>query len=270
MSSSTQRKLWEGKVPVCFTIAEHEVALSKSTPFPMYCLLSRMSYLTMLNSSISEYFADYLDKENTKEVWYEYAGKPLHWNFPTGVLFDLHCDISKDVPWNVTVHFQNYPKDVIINCLSDEAIRTNYFSSLKEADFLKHSGDVISYMSKDEQQKLWHGLKTDNFQLFWGTNKKFMEGHKGSSLFQSIPIKVYAENKVLQRRIDCDTDNSEELTLKTALQLIDAEQFSDDKLIEMKVISQGISPPLHSSLHWLSVNLSYPDNFLHVCVRKPS
>ncbi|CAL1549134.1 unnamed protein product, partial [Lymnaea stagnalis] len=32
------------------------------------------------------------------------------------------------------------------------------------------------------------------------------------------------------------------------------------------VITQGIEPPLETPAAWMSEHLSYPDNFLHICL----
>ena len=34
----------------------------------------------------------------------------------------------------------------------------------------------------------------------------------------------------------------------------------------LRVVVQGIEPPLETELAWLSEHLSHPDNFLHICV----
>lgn len=52
-------------------------------------------------------------------------------------------------------------------------------------------------------------------------------------------------------------------TLKDLLE----EMLPDKPCHEIKVITQGISPELDTPLQWMSEHLSYPDNFLHICVR---
>ncbi len=34
-----------------------------------------------------------------------------------------------------------------------------------------------------------------------------------------------------------------------------------------KLVTQGIEPDLQTPVQWLSEHLSYPDNFLHVCIK---
>ena len=39
-----------------------------------------------------------------------------------------------------------------------------------------------------------------------------------------------------------------------------------DELKFKQVVVQGIEPNLNTPVLWLSEHLSYPDNFLHICV----
>jgi hypothetical protein len=41
--------------------------------------------------------------------------------------------------------------------------------------------------------------------------------------------------------------------------------FFDSK--DRTVLVQGVSPSLDTPIQWLSEHLSYPDNFLHICVK---
>jgi len=258
MSISIQRKLWNGKVPVCFELASHEVSLkAKSIPQPLYLLVPRVSYLMILQEKIINFFSSFIESEESDKLWFEFSSIPLRWNYPTGLLFDLYCDISQDIPWFITVHFKNFPSDKLLNSICEDALQSSFFSQLKEADFLKHGGEVVSVMTKDETMKLWHGIKTDNFEQFWNVNKKFMDLNS----FKNVPVKLYIDNKVLQRRVE-----SSNTTLQGYLKLIDCELFSDDNVRKMKFVLQGLILPLNSDMQWLCENLCYPDNFLHVCI----
>lgn len=37
-------------------------------------------------------------------------------------------------------------------------------------------------------------------------------------------------------------------------------------LITVRVKTHGLTPPLDTPLQWMSEHLSYPDNFLHLCM----
>ena len=267
MTFNITKEVWDGKIPVCFELARYETK-SSAMPAPYYALLPRNSYLTLLTQSIAENFNDFVEHAEQDEMWFEFKEKALRWHYPCGVLYDLLCNIDgSDLPWQITVHFHNFPEDELIRCPTQDVIESHFMTVLKEADQLKHRGQVISNMNKNQHQQLWHGLKTDNFEEFWHVNRKFMQGYEDTLNFKSIPVRFYHENQVIQRLINPrNDDNSKDLTLYDALVKVLPSVFSNEKK-QAIVVLQGITPPLDSSLQWLCENLSYADNFLHVCIR---
>lgn len=258
------KSLWDGKLPVCFELASHEVD-GPNEPGTLYLMIPRTLYLTLFSQQIESFFKNFIGLKQKDEIWFEYNGTPLRWHYPCGVLFDLLCNPTTDLPWCITVHFQNFPADVLLSCPCDEAIESNYMMTLKEADQIKHKGQVISNMSRNQHLQLWHGIKMENFEEFWSINKKFMEGFEGSSSFRNIPVRVYFKDKFFQRQFAPDDST----TLQTAMKDFFPDSFSNEQPT-MKVVIQGISPPLSTPLQWLSENLSYADNFLHICVHSLS
>lgn len=86
-----------------------------------------------------------------------------------GVLYDLfgktvedngeHVNSSRSaLPWTITVHFGNTPADKVMACPNKEVVEAQFLSALKEADFLKHRGQIISTMQKKDHSQLWLGL----------------------------------------------------------------------------------------------------------------
>lgn len=65
-------------------------------------------------------------------------------------------------------------------------------SCLKEADVLKHRGQVVSRMQKKDHNQLWLGLVNDKFDQFWSVNRRLMEP-TGEDGFKYIPIRCYKE-----------------------------------------------------------------------------
>lgn len=67
-------------------------------------------------------------------------------------------------------------------------------SCLKEADVLKHRGQVMSVMQKKDHNQLWTGLLNDKFDQFWAVNRRLMEcsGDSGDT-FKHIPLRFYTE-----------------------------------------------------------------------------
>ena len=59
-----------------------------------------------------------MSSENAEcEVWFDYQGTPLKWHLPVGVLFDQICVLNPVLPpWNITVHYDDFPQSEIIKC----------------------------------------------------------------------------------------------------------------------------------------------------------
>ena len=56
------------------------------------------------------------DKPET-EMWLSYNGIPLKWHLPIGVIMDLYNDNNEfQLPWNIVVHFHNFPSQIIMQC----------------------------------------------------------------------------------------------------------------------------------------------------------
>ena len=268
MSSSVARKVWDGMIPACFELANYEIH-SASVPDPYYIMLPRNSYLTLFTKEIVETFGKFVENEEDNQVWFEYKEKPLRWHYPCGVLYDLYCNQNgSDLPWRITVHFKNFPDQELLQCSNYDVIESHFITMLKEADYLKHKGQVISNMSKNQHQQLWHGLKTNNFEEFWQINKKFMDNYEDTLSFKSIPMRFYYNEKVLQKLISPRTaDDTQDSTLRDALFIVLPDLFTNNRLdSSVSIIIQGISPSLSVSLQWLSKHLAYADNFLHVCI----
>ncbi|GAA29307.2 autophagy protein 5 [Clonorchis sinensis] len=108
-------------------------------------------------------------------VWLEYAHQPLKWHYPIGLLFDLHAD-GTELPWNVTVHFHNYPSDILLSPpVHRRATEIHFMSVVKEADALKHRSQVMNQMQARDHHQIWTGILNYNFQQYWDINRRLME-----------------------------------------------------------------------------------------------
>lgn len=75
-----------------------------------------------------------------------------------------------------------------------DLLESFYMSCLKEADVLKHRGQVISVMQKKDHNQLWTGLLNDKFDQFWAINRRLMEcSSDGGDTFKHIPLRFYTE-----------------------------------------------------------------------------
>lgn len=174
-------------------------------------------------------------------MWLEFNGIPLKWHIPIGVLMDLyHNDIQ--LPWNIVVHFDKFPEDVLMHCHNKfvqpinflfklisnknvtyfllnfrEVVESYFLSCIKEADVLKHRGQVVSNMQKKDHTQLWLGLLNDKFDQFWAVNRKLMEATSDDG-FKYIPFRCYtSEDKYIQKLVKPLNEDGQRKTLKHLL-----------------------------------------------------
>nr|QHA24496.1 autophagy protein 5 [Rhipicephalus haemaphysaloides haemaphysaloides] len=268
------REIWDGRLPVCFKLAEEEV-YTMQQPEPYYLMISRISYFPLVVDKVHKHFSRHVDERyHGNEMWLEYNGQPLKWHLPIGVLYD--CNASDSIlPWGITVHFQDFPEKQILHCGSRAVVESHFMSAIKEADMLKHRSQVVSTMQKKDHNQLWVGLLNSKFDQFWAINKKFME-RIGGECFKHIPFRLYMpDGSLIQRLVTPLTPSGDKATLETLLQQVvpqalvggDVASFliSSDGA-KHSIITHGIQVPLDTPLQWMSEHLSYPDNFLHLCV----
>ena len=89
--------------------------------------------------------------------------------FFSGVLYDqlkVEGTRSTGPPWNLTVHFSNFPDKDLLKFDSRESIESQFMSCVKEADQFKHGGRVMSTMQKKDHNQLWQGLVNGKLSIF--------------------------------------------------------------------------------------------------------
>jgi len=258
------REIWEGKLPISFQLAPDEVH-TLNVPEPFYLMLPRLLYFPLVTDKVRKHFTQYINPEYvSKEMWLDYNGQPIKWNYPIGLWYDVNVT-DNVLPWKITVHFENYPEKEILHCPSKDAIRSHFMSAIKEADALKHKGQVINSMQEKDHHQLWNGFLNDRFDQFWSVNRKLMESVTGEG-FKNIPMRCYRpEMPVMQRLVKpIDDTTGTWTTLHDAiLEFIPDYHSSIEK---SRVVIHGIEPPMSTPIQWLSEHLSFPDNFLHFAI----
>ncbi|KAG8236572.1 hypothetical protein J437_LFUL015758 [Ladona fulva] len=273
------REIWEGKLPVCFQLHSEEV-YALQAPDPYYLMVPRLSYFPLVTDKVRKHFSRHIHPEKREaEMWLDFNGQPLKWHYPIGLLFDLQGS-DASLPWNVTVHFDKFPEREILHCPCREVVESHFMSTLKEADALKHRGQVASSMQKKEHNQLWLGLQHDKFDQFWSVNRRLMEvgssgGGSSSALsgsgdeaafFRFVPFRCYVPNLEIPYRQRPIRPCAEDGRCRTLGDLLE-ELFPEEKGQtgkEVRVVTHGVEPPKEVPLQWLSEHLSYPDNFLHL------
>jgi autophagy-related protein 5 len=176
-----------------------------------------------------------------------------------------------NLPWEITVHFRNFPEDILLHCDSKEAVEAHFKSKLKEADFVKHKSEVIQSLTPQEFGQIWKGFSENNYDEFWAVSKKMMLNTRSEhEPFRNIPFCIYQDGKtVFQRLLPPHKPKSSpdkepvENTLEDIIRLYSA---SFPLMEGHCVLIHGIEIPVRTPIQWLSENLSYPDSFLHLCV----
>ncbi|KAK6488626.1 autophagy protein 5 isoform X1 [Huso huso] len=261
------RDVWFGRIPTSFTLYQDEITEREADPY--YLLLPRVSYLTLVTDKVKKHFQKVMKQEDMGEMWLEYEGTPLKWHYPIGLLFDLHAS-NTALPWNITVHFKNFPEKDLLHCTSNYVIEAHFMSCIKEADVLKHKGQVINEMQKKDHKQLWMGLQNDKFDQFWAINRKLMEYSVEEGGFRYIPFRIYqttSDRPFIQKLFRPVTAEGQTHTLGDLLkEMFSAAVTPNDGEKKYQVVIHGIEPVLETPLQWLSEHLSYPDNFLHIIV----
>jgi len=254
------REVWDGRIPVCFQLSPEEVT-TVVVPDPVHLMVSRLTYFPLIMDKVRKHFANSIvpDKQES-EVWIDYDGQPVKWHYPVGLLFDL-IKPSVLLPWTLTVHFDKFPEQEVIHCNCREAVESLFISMIKEADTLKHRAQIISNMLKKEHNQLWNGLLNDKFDQFWAVNKKLMESTDDG--FKYIPFRIYINGEMpcIQKLVKPYSEDKRSLILKDLLETVIPDFQGSEQ-----VIVHGVDVPLELPLQWMSEHLSYPDNFLHICV----
>ncbi|XP_072911946.1 autophagy protein 5 isoform X2 [Hemitrygon akajei] len=190
-------------------------------------------------------------------------------HYPIGLLFDLHAS-NTVLPWNVIVHFKNFPEMELLHCLTKDAVEAHFMSCIKEADALKHKSQVINEMQKKDHKQLWMGLQNDKFDQFWAINRKLMEYPAEEGGFRYVPFRIYQplnERLFIQKLFRPISSEGQPHNLGDLLkEMFPAAVTSEDVDKQYQVVIHGIEPMLETPLQWLSEHLSYPDNFLHISI----
>jgi autophagy-related protein 5 len=287
------RELWQSRLPICFILSDEDISkVNRSElPEPLYLMLARQSYFPCIIEKIQRYYSTYY-KENLNDttnsinlanLWLEYESIPLKWHYPIGVLYDLYTSslpsTSSPLPWQITVHLSKFPESEIIRFPDKESIEAHYMSTLKEADALKHKGQIIGDMQKRDHKQLWNSLFQDKYDAFWNINNRLMSYTDNLQYFRYIPFRIYILDKPFIQKLFSPFDSEDEkgLTLNDLLHFAlnheaHCEQLANEKKIlntnihDYRVIIHGVEPPVNTPVQWLSEHFSYPDNFLHICL----
>jgi autophagy-related protein 5 len=288
------RELWQSRLPICFILSDEDITkVNRSElPEPIYLMLSRHIYFPCIIEKIFRYYSTYykenlIDPTNNislNNLWLEYESIPVKWHYPIGVLYDLYTSslsttTTSHLPWQIIVHLSKFPENELIRFPDKDLIEAHYMSTLKEADALKHKGQIISDMQKRDHKQLWNSLLQDKYESFWNINTKLMSYTDNLHYFRYIPFRIYILDKPFMQKLfsPYDIEHDKWMTLNDLIEFslnheVQCEYLANEKKIlnlnlnDYRVIIHGVQPPLHTPIQWLSEYFSYPDNFLHICL----
>ena len=237
---------------VCNLSEEDKSRVNRSElPEPLYLMLSRHLYLPCLIDKIHRYYSNYF-KENLNDptssinlhnLWLEYESIPLKWHYPVGVLYDLYTasvgsSNNNFLPWQLTIHLSKFPEGELIRFSDKESIEAHYMSTVKEADALKHKGQIIGDMQKRDHKQLWNSLVQDKYDAFWTINQKLMTVTENLTYFRYIPFRIYILDKPFIQKLFTPYDIVEKklFTLEDLLELALNHEAQCDLLANEKKI----------------------------------
>lgn len=237
-------------------------------------MVPRISYFSLVMDKVVRHFSRSLDEANRdgKDLWLDFDGQALKLHWPVGLLWDLiDPKVSeKSLPWNLTLHFSNFPEDKLVRCSNQKAMEAMFIAYIKEADQLKHRGDIMSNLLEKDHKALLSGFVNSKFDQFWSINRKLMDFGTTNS-FRFIPMRLYLiseHGKFITKLVKPLTQEGDPVKLFDFLNSIISSLNIDSKtLADSKLITHGISIPFETPLIWMSCHLSYPDNFIHLIIQ---
>jgi len=146
----------------------------------------RISYLPLITPRLLAFFnQDLIHKDATAaKGWFEVDGVPLKWHQPIGLLYDLYSGAKEALvaettgavtvgvddgeghgegqvqPWNLTVHFSEWPEDKLVKLDTEgKVLQSTFNNAVKEASAIRHgSGKVVMALGREETNALWEGV----------------------------------------------------------------------------------------------------------------
>lgn len=163
-------------------------------------------------------------------------------------------------------------------------LRFYYINALKESHSLRlgSANEILSSMSKKDENRMIDGLIKHNFESFWEINQPLCDKHVNE--LKKFAVRVFCNKHYTYVQLNIDVhkprddqeDNQPNLLIGEALEeafpRLFEKQLNDDGEIEIikkrdfDVVVQGIEVDMRTPLYWMQLNLSYLDNFLYVSI----
>lgn len=94
-----------------------------------------------------------------------------------------HSTNQPPLPWRLTLRIGNAPTEKLHSAPGLDSCRTSFMSMLKEADFVRWgSTKRVTNLRKLEQDALWEGVVSHNFDTYWSVASKIIPAVPTSAL----------------------------------------------------------------------------------------
>jgi autophagy-related protein 5 len=306
-----ERLVWGGSLPITFVLAPGDVA-QLHPPAARYVMASRMSYLPQVAEDAIASFrrAAAPSGGGAESVWFESAGVPLKWQLPVGVLVDAvrhHTTMAKDsfpssvsaLPFQVVIHFRDFPEDKVLRCNGTKDARWAYINNLKQSACLRFGSakKVLTGLSAAQQQQMWDAIATGNQKQFCACNVS-LHGRKCPEQAQRRSIRLVAVMgtdagsrlrnvlRPLETRIETGAETGAAATVSKEEEQEEVDDASTNTNIntvdgmislgsflnlegigegeEGKVMIHGVEVPLDANIVDLHKSMSSADNCLYI------
>jgi autophagy-related protein 5 len=182
----------------------------------------------------------------------------------------LNASVGIELPWQITVHYQGFPENDIIDFKNEAEVFSHFKNSVKESCFMKYgSVQPASVLSEAENQAFWLSTIESNvskFKVFQANIDRVGKSKRNYPLRVITALRGESLFKVIRRPLSDNSDQKEVLTLADALKSVIPGVSLKSSDVDAKVVISGIEPPLDTPMKWLVDNLSHPDRFLYVVV----
>uniref|UniRef100_A0A7S2QCZ1 Autophagy protein 5 n=1 Tax=Zooxanthella nutricula TaxID=1333877 RepID=A0A7S2QCZ1_9DINO len=278
-----QRRMCGGRVLLRVRLSCDEIAWV-TEPCPLFVLAPRLAYLPFFFHEVFEHFKAFVPPliGQSYELWFDYAGVPLRWHYPIGVLVDVLVGTEVPTPLDLTVHFRGGPAKEVLPFSGIGDLKNAVMSAIRQAVFLQHgSATPWSKLPMQQQQRLWDAIKTADLEGCCAIRRSLL--CESLSRCKGLPVRVHlggaaAKHTVLLHPAPAfqSDDAGGALVsvggfLSSVLPPLVDERAGHFSVVEgVEVIAHGIHIPLETPLYWIALHASYLDQFVHLVVRLPS
>jgi autophagy-related protein 5 len=259
-----QENVWDTMVPFKVEMSPKDL-ISSNIPLPLYYTLPRVSYFSSIYKDIAKKYEDFL-QINLNELWLEYNGIPLKWQYPIGVLVDsLDMDTSNG-PIALTIRLREYPKNLLLeyNNASTKYLSYHYLAALKEADILKYplKPKILNKMLPELVEKLLHISENNNPKDITEYRKIMNFPDK----IEKYPVKLFfcRTNLILTKAATLPEGEEKKYTIKDFLIEALGNNIYNKVRDQCKILIHGIEVVEDECFLFYYFNFNYMDTFLYI------